>query len=376
MKEFRLSYYYISLCIVGAAIALIVGITLDIDWEDTGLFVGWLILMMIILTMLIMVHLILYNFGNLIRSVYFKIQGYSFFPIVLFPFCINWNNKSLKIQFTLRNSVVYYDFLPNRIQNKKLEEQIEIIKKGLYVKQYSRIALLVFAAVYCAIMNPLYLVIVGTLFLEMFVFSNLKERKYHGERVKIQNIKRGVGILYLVGLEDIYIENMLKTEDEEKLVTLYLETENRNYILSGVKRILVECVVMKSKEIPVFVNRILNLLWEDPRKLSINPDEKELDVTILFLYYALLMKDIKATNLILHVMQSIQDELGKYSTLWYDYFQRYIEMIEFSRGERTNYTVKKTPMLLVKTDSIGYMPETSYYVKLRQVEDMIKTIYC
>lgn len=371
MKKVNLFHYSISFSVVGAVIAVVCGITMDMEWmEDTNIFMCWVILLGFFLLVFTLVHLVLFNFGNFMRGIYFKIYGYSFFPLVLYPLCINWDNNHLKIKFTLRPSVTFYDFLPNEnMNNTEIEKQLELIKSGLYVKKYSRFFLIIAVAVYCCRANLLYIFVVGALLIEMFIFSNLHDRRYHGESVKITNIKNGKGIIYLIGLEDTYY--MSEFDDGDKLVALFSETENRNYILAGIKRILVERVVMEKYGVPAFVGEILELLWEKPEEISLNPDERELDVTVLFIYYALISKDIAATNRVLCVIQSLQNEWGNYSRLWYNYFQWYVEIIEFSRGQRTSITVKEQPMLLVKTDSIGYMPGI-YYNNLRKVETAVK----
>lgn len=82
--------------------------------------------------------------------------------------------------------------------------------------------------------------------------------------------------MYLIGLNDQYLE----FDDVEKLISLFQIVENQNYILAGVKR------------------------------MSINPDEKELEITILFLCHALLNNDVATVNRVLCVFQSLQDEWG------------------------------------------------------------------
>lgn len=371
MRKVDLFHYSISFSIVGAVIAVVGGITMDMKWmEDTNIFMCWVILLGLFLFVFTIVHLVLFNFGNFIRGIYFKIYGYSFFPLVLYPLCINWDSNHLKIRFTLRPSIVFYDFFTNEnMNNIGIEKKLELIKGGLYVKKYSRFFLIIVGAVYCCRANLSYIFVVGALLIEMFIFSNLHDRRFHGESVKITNIKNGKGMIYLIGLEDTYY--MSEFDDGDKLVALFSKTENRNYILAGIKRILVERIVMEKCRIPAFVGEILELLWEKPEKISLNPDEKELDVTVLFMYYALISKDVAATNRVLCVIQSLQNEWGNYSRLWYNYFQWYVEMIEFSRGQRMSITVKEQPMLLVKTDSIGYMPGI-YYNNLRKVETVVK----
>ena len=68
--------------------------------------------------------------------------------------------------------------------------------RGIYAKRYGRYFLLFAGTIYCFIMNPLYLFIVIALFGEIFVFSNMYDRRYHGECVKLKNIREGKGTIF------------------------------------------------------------------------------------------------------------------------------------------------------------------------------------
>lgn len=245
--------------------------------------------------------------------------------------------------------------------------------RGIYAKRYGRYFLLFAGTIYCFIMNPLYLFIVIALFGEIFVFSNMYDRRYHGECVKLKNIREGKGIIYLFRLVDLKTKDELENQEIGKLVSLFSEVENRNYILAGVKRLLIEHIAMKKWELPVFVDKILELLWEKPREISLNLDEKELDVTILFMYYAIIADDIAEINRVLCVIQNLQKEWGAYSKLWKNYFQWYVEIIQRSRGERITFTVKAQEIMFVKNESIGYLPG-KYCNNLRQAELVVKEI--
>ena len=172
--------------------------------------------------------------------------------------------------------------------------------------------------------------------------------------------------MYLIGLNDQYLE----FDDAEKLISLFQIAENQNYILAGVKRILLNLIVAEEEDIPMLVEKISNQILEKSKEISINPDEKELEITILLLCQALLNNDVATVNRVLCVLQSLQDEWGRYLESWDEYFQWYIEVIEFSRGQREDFSVKEQPMIFIKTDSVGYMPG-SYNDMLRKSEDIV-----
>ena len=373
MKKVSIHFFGINCMMTAIMICVVVGTSTEISWLDSNnIFVYWLQLMSLFLVVFGVIHLFLYNFASLVRSIYYKIKGYGFFPIVFYPFCINWHDNQLKIKICLRFQVIFYDFLPNGIINvhqAETKDAIKIIKEGLYVKQYSRFGILLVLSICFLIKNPLFILIAIALFSELIVFSYIHDRRYHGERVKIDNIRNGYGIMYLVGLQDQYQEKDMENYNA-KLCDLYQITENKNYVLAGVKRIILNAITLKEKEIPIWVKSILEQFIENPKQISINPDEKELDIITLALGYTLLKKDVAEINKMLSVFQSLQNEWGSYSSLWYDYFQWYIEVIEFSRKQRQNFSVKEQAMVFIKTDSIGYMPG-SYNDKLKKSENMI-----
>ena len=367
---FLIRVFYICSFAVVMTVSLVIGLTMDSSWTYHANFI---IRIGIFLGAFLTLHLIIFNLSSLIRAIYYKIIGYSLFPLVLYPFCINNDNNSLKVKFTIRTSVLFYDFLPYGMENNNdIGCQLEIIKKGLYVKIYSRIAALTFAGILCiAFKVPLFILIVLAMFVEMIIFENINDRLYHGERIKIANIKAGKGIIYLLGLTDIC--DNLDDENTDSIIKMFSEDRNRNYILSGVKRNMVNSFTNKEKNLSELPINIIDSLFEKPRDISVNPDSKELDILILFIYYALATENIEYKNMAVYVLKGLQSEWGMHSKLWFNYFQWYIDFIKISMGKVTDLKAKEPNILLIKTDSIGAIPG-SYYDRLRDIKNVIESI--
>lgn len=370
--RFNINTFNICSLIASVLISLVVGLNIDTSWTYKANFIlSMIILISIFFGVTVILHLFIFNLGNFIRALYYKIIGYSLFPLVLFPFCINYHNNSLKVTFTIRTSVAFYDFLPNGIESKNndIEYQLKIIKKGLYIKKYSRTIFLLLSAIICVMCKaPIFILIVLAMLVEIYIFENINERRYHGERIKIQNINAGNGIIYLLGITDIC--DNLDEKDTNKIINMFSQKENKNYILSGVKRSLVNVVINHEKILNCFDEKILELLLENPKEVSINPDTKELDITFLFMYFALITENVVETNKVLQVIKQLQLRWGSILKSWFNYFQWYIEIIRISRGEITDFTVKEALSGLIKTDSIGAMPG-EYYDRLRQTKSII-----
>lgn len=356
--EYKVFGYIAILSCIG--VSLVTSTFFDYKYLlSKGFSYTWIVTVFTCVIVFFIVNLICFQVTALSRYAFLKMRYSLNSPLILFPILINRVDKNVKVAIGRRGSTVYYDFLePKDYYGRSQEELVEILKNGIIARKVGRYIFLTIAFVVLLIIRPICSLIVVIMFVEFEAIDMIYDRKIHGDNCKLMNIKLGKAGLYLDGVYN-----------EEEFVDWYKEDKNKSYILSNVKKNLLKAINNEKYEEPYYVQKILEQLFECPEEISMAPDDSELDIVTLYVFFAVFSQDAEKVSKIRKVILIMKEHFGQYSKLWYDYFSWFLEIIDFYLWGNTIVT-KEKPMLL-RYDSWCRVPG-EYLTMINKIESRIE----
>lgn len=191
-----------------------------------------------------------FGFSSLIKSIFCKIKGYSFFPLLIYPIYVYYNGTKLNVRFVFEWSSMFRDMYPKDLLCNYCNESKEIERifmQILKIKVISKFLYLISLSVVCFILtNNWGILLFGIQLIASFVFlCRLQTSYFHGDITKINNIKCGNLVIYLAKEICIYeIEKKVKKQiysDFNKWLSNVKDCDKYiNFIATTIKHMLVE----------------------------------------------------------------------------------------------------------------------------------------
>lgn len=356
-------YYIFILC--SAVFAVVMSTFYDYrDLYAKGDFYTWFVTAVADITAFGIANFFMFQVTALGRFIYLKIRYSITNPLYLFPFLIGRMNGKLTIKIGKKPSVVYCDFLDEEYLSKHSREEIEkILKEGIIARKAARYIVGIIIFIICICNKPISSIGIVIILIEFETIDMICERKFHGDNYKLRNISKGNADLYL---NVVY--------DEKDIINWYNCEINRNYVLGIVKRELIKRIYEDDYSEPLYVRTIVEKLCAEPEEISLSPDDKEIDIVTLYVFWALFSEDNDRICNIRNVVLRMKIHFGRYSGLWRDFFDWFIQTIDYYQWEK-KVEIKNDKQLLIKYDSWGSIPG-EYMAMLNEVNRKIENYKC
>jgi hypothetical protein len=312
-----------------------------------------MILTIVLSTLLYLFLLIIcINVGNLSKSVYSKINGFSFFPIILYPFYFYKSSKKDKLKIYLIfdwssafRDLFAFDFI-EKISNRKIDEfTIRFYVTSLKIRTYSKIIFCLFLGggslfIFKNIMVCCFLFFMSLLFL---MISMLNTEYYHGDLYKCKNANNGDLIVYLAKEICIYsFEKHNFYEQFEKWLLENKEIKYNNFIFTTIKHMLVENCTSKGQGLSVQIINYINDNIICYEKIKIGLFDESWETVKAFILY-----NIKTENSLNKIF--VRDELRMFKMKWGVYLNKFYDMMDYYIGlceDDIEIKNKKYPLII------------------------------
>lgn len=322
------------------------------------------------------VLLFVFAISNLIKSIYFKLKGYSLFPLVCFPFCFIRENNKIRMRFSLNFTNIFRDLLPyDLIDNydEKCSENIllNMYKFSLKIRVFTRIILaLIFIIPVLLLKKCIWILFILSLIVFLFEISFMQTKEYHGELTKIKYINKGFGFIYLAKELCIYTcdNHRIYEEFENKLTLLNGEVFNA-FIINTLKHMYVAKCVNKDFIITSETNNYLKKLINF-KQIKLNLFDESWHLLKMYMYYSLLYKNENELEYALDEITKLMHKLGAIYPKFYEFFTWYINIGESYKNPLVNFNINKGK---ITTNDRFCSVSLNYKKCLNDVSNLIKS---
>lgn len=328
----------------------------------------WCIVLTSLMGILIMFIMLLLciNMGNCVKTLYFRIKGYSLFPLLLYPLFFYRDNTTSKvyIKFVFDWTAAFRDLYPNdfikEYQHKSIDETgTRYCVNSLKIRAVTRIILLVvigsiISVYFKSVMLALFFI--GLIYF-FYCVSMLNTKYYHGEFQKCKNIKSNNIILYLAkelcvyGLSDHQFYN-----DFNLWISKVNCNDFDNFIATTVKHMCVEEISSGVSIIGGNVKKYIDncIIYHGNIKLGLYDESWEL--LKAYMLYCKIKKDETELNYVIQELRFLRLELGGYLQKFYDVINYYIDIAT----DKIELDSKKYPLFAIRDRFCTIAPEYEF----------------
>lgn len=325
---------------------------------------------------LIGILLIIFGISNLIKSIYFKIKGYSLFPLVCYPLCFIRESNKIKIRFSLNFTNIFRDLLPYDLIDNYDEQCSENIllnmyKSSLKIRVFSRIVLALFLIIPIILFNYyIWILFVISLIIFLFQISFMQTKEYHGELTKIKYINNDFGIIYLAKELCIYTchNHRIYRDFEIKHSSLNEKIFN-SFIVNTLKHMYVSKCVNKNfiilNETNDYLKKLINF-----EQIKFNLFDESWYLLKMYMYYSLIYKNENELEYTLNEMTKLMHKLGTIYPKFDEFFSWYINIGESYKKPLMHFNINKEN---ITTNDRFCSVSLQYKKCLKEISDLIKS---
>ena len=319
------------------------------------------------------------NLGNMGKSVYSMLHGFSPFPIFLYPLYFYKCKKSDKIKLYLVfdwtamfRDMFSYDFMVSLKEKEMIHEDSVFCARALKVKCYMRIGVSCITSVLFFAFRNMELSLFFSLLAVLFLFiARLETKYYHGELTKCKNIQKGLLFIYLakemcvysVGLNSAYtaFARWICTVDNDDSIVYF-----SNFISSILKHMFIEdCALgcgIVDKNVLSFANA--NIVEHSHINMGMFDESWELMKTLIM--YCIIKGNDEELRFLTQELQYMRFELSRILPKFNPFFNWYIKVAQKNDSIKDE---KRYPLVASRDRFCVISPK--YKVYIESMEDAV-----
>ena len=295
--------------------------------------------------------------GHIIVSIYFRVKGLGYSPILLYPFIFGTDKKGICHLFW--NVFCMGElFYPKKVFMKLTPDNesyiYEICRNAQYIKFFAEVFFCLILGGICALKGYIGIGVSGIFFAGTIWFlANLKTDAYHGCLIKAKNMKQGYVVLYLAQYLILYSnDNHILYDRFENVIKEGIPSDFEYISLEIIEHMYMSKCVNDNFKYP---EKIKGMIEEEcfptclPGLTNMDIVDKKFSVMKAYLCYCVLKNDISSKNVLRYYLQNLvnQEETSREMSFirFNSTYQWYLDTMEEGKIQKQDSKYFKNTVL-------------------------------